>query len=126
MSYTKNNYYRSNTGFRNRPSHRSRTVKFKKGDYIDPRRFVKAAVPVEESVYEATHSFADFALHELLKKNLANNGYSDPTPIQDQTIPAVLNGKDIVGVANTGTGKTAAFAAPLLHNLMNDRTRRAL
>jgi superfamily II DNA/RNA helicase len=53
-------------------------------------------------------------------------GFGDPTPIQDQTIPAGLLGKDIVGIANTGTGKTAAFAVPLLNRLLADKSNRAL
>ncbi|MGV2338528.1 MAG UNVERIFIED_CONTAM: DEAD/DEAH box helicase [Planctomycetaceae bacterium] len=48
---------------------------------------------------------------------VAAQGYSAPTPIQQQAIPVVLAGRDVVGIAQTGTGKTAAFALPLLHRL---------
>ena len=61
-----------------------------------------------------------------LKANLASKGYTQPSPIQDQAIPAALAGKDIIGIANTGTGKTAAFALPMLNKLMGDRTSAAL
>jgi ATP-dependent RNA helicase RhlE len=57
---------------------------------------------------------------------LANKGYVTPSPIQDQTIPAALAGKDVIGIANTGTGKTAAFALPVLNKLMNDRNSKVL
>lgn len=97
-----------------------------KKDYIHPSRFVKAAKPVEESVYEPTHRFDDFDVHELLKQNIAAKGFTAPSPIQDQAIPVGLNGQDIIGIANTGTGKTVAFAVPVLHKLMTDKTAKAL
>ena len=55
------------------------------------------------------NQFTDFLISDNLKKNILEKGYSTPTPIQDQVIPLVLQGKDVVGIANTGTGKTAAF-----------------
>ncbi len=100
--------------------------KRRQGQYIDPARFVKAARPVEAEQYEATHRFSDFAIHELLKQNLRAKGYETPSPIQDQTIPVALVGNDIIGIANTGTGKTAAFALPVLHQLIEDKHARAL
>jgi superfamily II DNA/RNA helicase len=70
--------------------------------------------------------FQDFAFHEQLHRNIATKGYVSPTPIQDQTIALGLAGKDVIGIASTGTGKTAAFALPILHRLMSDRTSKAL
>jgi ATP-dependent RNA helicase DeaD len=63
-------------------------------------------------VYAPTHSFDDFAVDRRIIANLRAKGYVDPTPIQDQTIQLVLDGHDVVGIANTGTGKTAAFSVP--------------
>lgn len=97
-----------------------------KKDYIHPSRFVKAAKPVEEVAYEATHSFDDFAVHELIKANIVAKGYTTPSPIQDQAIPVALNGQDIIGIANTGTGKTIAFAVPVLDRLMQDKQAKSL
>ncbi|HSX24085.1 MAG TPA: DEAD/DEAH box helicase [Candidatus Saccharimonadales bacterium] len=94
--------------------------------YIDPTRFVKVAVQSEITDYQAVNQFNDFAIADLLKSNLAAKGYVTPSPIQDQTIPTALSGRDVIGIANTGTGKTAAFAIPLLHKLMNDKSSRAL
>ena len=95
--------------------------------YIDPARFVKAAkVVIEAEAYVPKHKFADFVVHELLHKSIIAKGYEYPTPIQDQTIPLGLEGKDVIGIANTGTGKTAAFAVPVLHRLMTDKQGRAL
>lgn len=62
-------------------------------------------------------SFNDFALLAPLQKALAAEGYTKPTPIQSQAIPHCLAGRDLLGIAQTGTGKTAAFALPILHRL---------
>lgn len=72
------------------------------------------------------HSFSDFAVDVLLKRNLVAMGFSDPSPIQDQAIPQGLAGNDIVGIANTGTGKTAAFAIPVLNRLIAEPTSKAI
>ncbi len=61
--------------------------------------------------------FSDLGLAPNLLATLRAKGYSEPTPIQAKAIPAVLAGRDLLGVAQTGTGKTAAFALPMLHNL---------
>ena len=62
-------------------------------------------------------NFIDLGLCAPILKTLSNNNYNTPTPIQVQAIPAVLKGRDLVGLAQTGTGKTAAFALPILHRL---------
>jgi ATP-dependent RNA helicase RhlE len=97
-----------------------------RGVYIDPVKFVKKAVMDDLNPYEAKHSFADFDIHPQLKSNLEHNGYKIPTPIQDQAIPAALAGKDVVGIADTGTGKTAAFGLPILNRLVSEKLSRAL
>ena len=62
-------------------------------------------------------SFHDFTLNAALTRALAEEKYLTPTPIQAQTIPTVMSGRDMIGIAQTGTGKTAAFALPILHRL---------
>jgi ATP-dependent RNA helicase RhlE len=94
--------------------------------YIDPARFIKKASPVSANDYTSTNSFADFAIHPLLKSNVATKGYTTPSEIQDKTINIGLSGKDVVGVANTGTGKTAAFALPILNRLMREPQSQAI
>src|SRR5260221_8838725 len=84
-------------------------------DYIHPSRFVKVATPVAETTYESQYQFPDFGMHPVLLANLARMGFEKPSPIQDQAIPLGLAGRDIIGLANTGTGKTVAFAVPVLH-----------
>ncbi|EKV28606.1 ATP-dependent RNA helicase RhlE [Caenispirillum salinarum AK4] len=68
--------------------------------------------------------FTDLGLNESLLKALAEDGYETPTPIQAKAIPLLLDGRDVLGIAQTGTGKTAAFALPMLQRLM-DSNRRA-
>lgn len=96
------------------------------GQYIDSSRFIRTAKPIQIEEYVAKHKFADFEVEDLLKTNIINKGFTVLTPIQDQTIPLALEGKDIIGIANTGTGKTAAFAIPLLDKIMKNKTNRAL
>ena len=62
-------------------------------------------------------SFEDLGLAPELLRAVADSGYTEPTPIQAQAIPIILAGKDIMGGAQTGTGKTAGFTLPLLHRL---------
>jgi ATP-dependent RNA helicase RhlE len=94
--------------------------------FINPERFVKAAEPGLEGNYVATNEFADFAMHPLLKANVTVKGYVTPSEIQDKTISLGLEGKSVVGIANTGTGKTAAFALPILNKLMHSPSSQAL
>ncbi len=124
-------YASRNRGSRNRrPSYGSRrsTQNKNKGrkQYIHPAKFIKPAKPLQAETYVPTHNFADFDIHPLLKENITSKGFITPSPIQDQAIPHALAGKDVIGIANTGTGKTAAFAIPILHRLMLDRDSRAI
>lgn len=66
---------------------------------------------------ENTNEFYQLNLHPLLVQAVDELGYRDPTPIQAATIPLMLTGQDVIGQAQTGTGKTAAFTLPLLHQL---------
>lgn len=66
-------------------------------------------------------TFQDLGLAKPLLKALSEEGYDKPTPIQAQAIPGVMAGRDLLGIAQTGTGKTAAFALPILHRLAADR-----
>lgn len=95
--------------------------------FSDLSKFINKAVVVEKpEVFVPTHKFADFAFSDFLKKNIASKGYETPTPIQDQAIPIILEGKDIVGIANTGTGKTAAFLLPLIDKVLQDPNQKIL
>jgi len=87
------------------------------GERIDFSRFIKKGVHLEEKPYVSKHTFADFPFDPQLHKNIAKCGYVYPRPIQDQAIPSVLKGRDVFGMANTGTGKTAAFLLPLIDKI---------
>ncbi len=69
-------------------------------------------------------TFADLALAPSLLRALAEEGFTSPTPIQARSIPMLLEGRDLLGLAQTGTGKTAAFALPLLHRLASSPRAR--
>ena len=68
-------------------------------------------------------SFQDFGLADPISRALKEENYLTPTPIQAQTIPIALSGRDVVGIAQTGTGKTAAFALPILHRILENRIK---
>ena len=97
-----------------------------KKDYIHPSRFVQAANPVEREEYVSANKFEDFMVSDIIKANLRNKGFETPSPIQDQAVPVILSGCDLIGIANTGTGKTAAFAIPIINKLMLLPGSRAL
>ncbi len=85
------------------------------GAYINPSLYIKKAEGFAKITESKTiHNFEDFNFNPQLLANIRANSYSKPTPIQDQLIPSVLAGRDVLGVANTGTGKTVAFALPLI------------
>lgn len=79
-----------------------------------------------EVAYIPQYKFEDFPISDLLKKNIFNKNYLSPLPIQDKCIPEILNGRDVIGIANTGTGKTAAFLIPLVDKMFKDRTQKVI
>lgn len=107
-----------------RPYHKggnNRQKSARRGAYIHPSKFINRAVAGgEEATYEAKHRFADFPFHAKLHANIQRKGYDIPSAIQDQAIPHVVDGKDVIGLANTGTGKTAAFLLPVINQLFQD------
>ena len=97
------------------------------GEHIDPSRFINKAVITEEvEHFVPEHNFQDFNVDQLIKKSIASKGYITPTPIQDRVIAHILNGSDVVGVANTGTGKTAAFQIPLINKVLLNSIEQVL
>lgn len=77
-----------------------------------------------EEVFTPKNGFSDFILTEQLKTNILTKNYSIPTPVQDQAIPAILEGRDVIGIANTGTGKTAAFLIPLVNKVFLNKSEK--
>lgn len=99
----------------------------RKDKKFDPSLFIKKVEEqIVEPVYVPKNMFSDFPIEAQIKENIEFKGYQNPTPIQDAVIPLLLEGKDVIATANTGTGKTAAFLIPLIHNIMTKKTTRAL
>ena len=109
-----------NSRGRNGGGHRRSGGNKQRKQYIHESKFINRT-PVhmrdEASTYEPKHLFNDFALAPKVKQNLEQIGFEKPSAIQDETIPSVLAGKDVIGLANTGTGKTAAFLLPIITSL---------
>jgi len=95
--------------------------------HIDASKFINKAVITEEvEHFKPEHKFSDFVVLPELKAAITARGYIDPTPIQDRSIPHVLKGADVVGIANTGTGKTAAFLIPLINKVLLNRKEQVI
>ncbi len=91
------------------------------GSHVDVSKYVNRVTVTEEvEIFIPEHKFVDFHVTEELKAAIVQKGYELPTPIQDKAIPHVINGQDLVGIANTGTGKTAAFLIPMLNKALQD------
>ncbi len=115
-------------GYRGNSAPRAFNAKrgFKK-DFIDENLFINKEIAVAGiENYTAKHTFADFGIHELLAKNLIKKGLEKPSPIQDQAIPIVISGRDVIGIATTGSGKTAAFLVPLINKLVQDGSQKVM
>jgi superfamily II DNA/RNA helicase len=92
--------------------------------YINPSKFINSATPkAEEIQYESKNKFIDFRFGSQLQHNIDKKGYINTSSIQDQAILPILEGKDVIGIANTGTGKTAAFLLPIIEHMkgVNER-----
>jgi len=117
QSFNKRSFQGKRRPFRGRRQSRS----------FDPFFLIKKAKEkprLEEMTIE--NDFADFQIEKKIKLNIKNKGYLTPTPIQDKTIPLIIKGQDVVGVANTGTGKTAAFLIPLIDKVFKNRNEKVL
>lgn len=114
--------YRSSQGGNRRRYPAARNNRGNKSSTIPAHRYINKAVAAEEEApYVPTHSFDDFKLNDRTKDTLKYLNFTTPSPIQDQCIEPALEGKDIIGLANTGTGKTAAFLLPIINKIATDR-----
>ena len=91
---------------------------------VDVINSQRANLPQE--TYAPSNGFSDFEITQELKNNILAKKYLVPTPIQDQTIPSILNGRDVIGIANTGTGKTGAFLIPLINKVYLNKNEKVL
>jgi ATP-dependent RNA helicase RhlE len=94
---------------------------------FDPSKFINTN-PVEHKTeaFTPVHTFATFGLDKRLVASVQELGITSPSPIQDEIIPLMLDNHDVIGLAETGTGKTAAFLLPIIHKTLKDDRRQTL
>lgn len=126
-SYGGQNRNNQSNGFRNFNRYGSNSGQRKRnfGENIPSHLFIKKAKPIikiEEIAVK--NNFEDFGFNKTLLKNIKDKGYIKPTKIQDEAIPEIMTGRDVLGIANTGTGKTAAFALPIIDQITKNPSKR--
>lgn len=117
-----NNYRNNKYSSPRQNSGRSRGM----GKKLDPSLFTQKAKDVAQDDFVPSTNFAQYKIDEKLKRNIADHGYTSPTAIQEKSIPPILEGRDVIGMANTGTGKTAAFLITLINKSILDKNQRTL
>lgn len=101
------------------------------------RRFTRESIAYSKYIFEAEdnkgipqyipeRNFYDFDFHKILAQNILDRGYVNPTKIQDKAIPEIVKGKDILGIGNTGSGKTGTFLIPMIDKVLKDPRNRVL
>ncbi len=130
----RNTYQRRGTGFsRSRrfgtPNTRTKNYNYEwsETDLIKSIEYSKKTVANNEAPkYTPVNSFDSFNIHPQIKRNIKTKNYEAPSPVQDTAIPAILAGRDVIGIANTGTGKTAAYLIPLINKTCRVRDQKVL
>lgn len=118
MNNSKPTYRGGNKNRNNGPRTNGRPQNRKKQSSVDVNLLTQKAVPQVIKPFEPTRTFAEMPLQASLKSAIAKKGFKHPTEIQDKTLEALLDGRDLLGIAQTGTGKTGAFLIPIIHRLM--------
>lgn len=120
-------YKRSSDSYRKNKGGKNKNRSKRKQPTFDPSRFINTnPVDVKPEIYKPKNDFGTFGLDERIVRTIAHMGIKIPTPIQDQIIPEILKGRDVVGLAETGTGKTAAFLLPLIERNLKNHARKTL
>lgn len=101
-----------------RPNQNNR--KPKQRSTVNVNELINKAVPQQVEEYTPSRSFDEMPLHPRLLEAIQKKGFNTPTEIQDKTVDELLAGRDLLGVARTGTGKTGAFLIPLIHRMLKD------
>lgn len=110
----------------NNPSHWKSKNRRVRRSTIDHSKYICKAEDASKSKYIPENSFYDFNLDKTLLDNILNRNYINPTKIQDQAIPLISKGKDILGIASTGSGKTGAFLIPMCNKALKNKDQRTL
>lgn len=125
-SYSRPKYSGGNNFSRGRNTSANKSTPYKKS-FIKHDQYINKAKPiVNENIYVESSLFSDFNLNTIVKNNVKLKGYKHPTKVQSRVIPEIIKGKDILGLATTGSGKTAAFLLPMITKVMNDHFARCL
>lgn len=111
---------------RNKYQQKNRRQSSQKSSSINPKQLVKQAVNIELPSFVADVSFKEMSLNKALKKNILAKGYESPTEIQEKSIPGLIEGRNMIGIAATGTGKTGAFIIPLIERMLSNKNLNAL
>jgi superfamily II DNA/RNA helicase len=121
FTYKKRRGMRKNA-FRHSSSRSSRSRKRKQDKGLDVSLYTS---PIQDTKSEITNlkQFSEYGLHKSVQKVIEERGYSSATHIQDQVIPHILEKKDVIGLAQTGSGKTGGYLIPLLHNVVDRETK---
>lgn len=119
--------YNNNRRFNRRPNMGRRTIKtFDPTKLIHNMNLIASSTDDKVEETQIKNSFNDFYLKPEVKSAIKFRNFDVPTAIQDQSIPAILEGKDVVGIANTGTGKTGAFLIPLINKVLSNNQSKVL
>ncbi len=124
-----NNFHSNNGGYRqNRHSSYShgRRSGYNKNVISTDKLIAKAIDSEPVNMFVDDYNYSQFDITQNLKKNIYDKGYSNPTKIQYEAIPLIIEGKDILGLASTGSGKTAAFLIPLINKISKNRDNKIL
>jgi superfamily II DNA/RNA helicase len=106
---------------------RGRSGGARKQPSFDPSQFInKNPIELKEEIYVPKNKFSEFGFHKDIANTVAKLGIENPSPIQDQAIPHIMEGKDVIGLAETGTGKTAAFLLPLIQKTLTEGNQQTL
>jgi superfamily II DNA/RNA helicase len=118
-------YHRNNGGYHQKRYNNNRS-RFKANTISVDKLIAKAVDSEPMNMFVDDFEYSQFDLTKVLKRNAYAKGYSNPTKIQYQAIPMILEGRDIMGIATTGSGKTAAFLIPMIDKIVRDRSYRCL
>lgn len=106
-----------------RPNHGPRQVQKKKVSTLDPNLLIKKAKPTGQKGFQSKTAFTSLSLSKGLMNNLATKGYVNMTNIQEQSVAPLLEGRDMLGISNTGSGKTGAFLIPIIEHALQDKNQ---
>lgn len=116
---------RNNRNQGNRPK-QSRNNKKKMVSKVNPQDLIKKASVFESKDFTSEMVFSEFPIRDILLKNIEKKGYENPTEIQEKSIEYQLEGKDVIGIAETGSGKTGAFLIPIINEMLQNPKTQAV